>query len=177
MAVKLYEGMFIVDSAKGGSEFAGTVRLIAGMLTRHGAQIERIEKWAERKFAYTIKQSKRGIYILVYFKAEGGAIGSIREDVALSEDILRVLILTPHAVAPATGDIYSPEGELIEEAKAPVTESAFAGTTTTETTESKKKADEAKEDSEEEDSAEENSEEEDSEEDASEDDEDDDEED
>ncbi len=152
MAVKLYEGMFVVDSAKGGSEFAATVRLVAGMLTRHGAEIERIEKWAERKFAYTIKQSKRGIYILVYFKAEGSAIGAIREDVALSEDILRVLILTPHAVVPPTGDTYSAEGELLEEAKAPVTESAFAGTTTTETAKSKEKADEdSKEESDDED--------------------------
>ena len=37
MAVKLYEGMFIIDSAKGGSEFPGAIRLIASMLTRHGA--------------------------------------------------------------------------------------------------------------------------------------------
>ncbi len=141
MAVKLYEGMFVVDSAKGGTEFPATVRLVAGMLTRHGAEIERIEKWAERKFAYTIKQSKRGIYILTYFKADGSAIAAIREDVSLNEDILRVLILTPHAVVPSVGDIYNAEGEMIEEAKAPVTESAFAGSTTTETT----SADEAKE--------------------------------
>jgi small subunit ribosomal protein S6 len=130
LAVKLYEGMFMVDSAKGGSEFPGTVRLIAGMLTRHGAEIERIEKWGERKFTYTIKQSKRGIYILVYFKAEGSAIASIREDVGLNEDILRVLILTPHAVVPAMGEVYSPEGEMLEAAKTPVTESAFAGPAT-----------------------------------------------
>jgi ribosomal protein S6 len=128
LAVNLYEGMFIVDSAKGGSEFPGTVRLIAGMLTRHGAQIDRIEKWSERKFAFPIKQSKRGIYILAYFTVDGSAIQAIREDVGLSEDILRVLILAPHAVSPAVGDIYNAEGELIEAAKAPVTESAFAGT-------------------------------------------------
>ena len=133
MAVNLYEGMFVVDSAKGGSEFPNTVRLIASMLTRHGAEIERIEKWAERKFAYPIKQSKRGIYILVYFNADGSAIQQVREDVALSEDILRVLILRPHAVSPPTGDIYNAEGELVEAAKAPVAESAFAGTTSSET--------------------------------------------
>jgi small subunit ribosomal protein S6 len=133
LAVKLYEGMFVVDSAKGGTEFPATVRLVAGMLTRHGAEIERIEKWAERKFAYPIKQSKRGIYILVYFKAEGAAIAAIREDVNLSEEILRVLVLTPHAVVPATGEVYNAAGEMIEAVKAPVTESAFAGTSSSET--------------------------------------------
>ena len=128
MAVKLYEGMFIVDSAKGGSEFPGTIRLIASMLTRHGAQIDRVEKWAERKFAFPIRQSKRGIYVLVYFNVDGQAIAKIREDIALSEDILRVLILTPLAVSPAMGEIYSPEGVMLEAAKVLVTESAFAGT-------------------------------------------------
>jgi ribosomal protein S6 len=130
LGVNLYEGMFIVDSAKGGSEFPGTIRLIASMLTRHGAQIDRVEKWAERKFAFPIKQSKRGIYVLVYFNVDGQAIAKIREDIALSEEILRVLILTPFAVSPAVGEIYSPEGELLQAAKVQVTESAFAGTQT-----------------------------------------------
>ena len=130
MAVKLYEGMFIVDSAKGGSEFPGTIRLIASMLTRHGAQIDRIEKWSERKFAFPIRQSKRGIYVLVYFNVDGQAISKIREDIALSEEILRVLILVPLAVSPAMGEIYSPEGVMLEAAKVQVTESAFAGTQT-----------------------------------------------
>jgi ribosomal protein S6 len=123
--------MFIIDSAKGGSEFPGAIRLIASMLTRHGAQIDRIEKWAERKFAFPIKQAKRGIYVLVYFNVDGQAIQKIREDIALSEEILRVLILTPHAVSPAIGEIYSAEGVMLQAAKVQVTESAFAGTPTT----------------------------------------------
>lgn len=144
MAVNLYEGMFIVDSAKGGSEFAGTIRLIASMLTRHGAQIDRIEKWAERKFAFPIKQSKRGIYVLVYFNVDGEAVQKIREDIALSEDILRVLVLTPNAVSPAVGEIYSAEGELLQAAKVQVTESAFAGTQATTPPEPAKKVEEPK---------------------------------
>jgi len=87
------------------------------MLTRHGAQIDRIEKWSERKFAFPIRQSKRGIYVLVYFNVDGQAISKIREDIALSEEILRVLILVPLAVSPAMGEIYSPEGVMLEAAK------------------------------------------------------------
>ena len=156
MAVNLYEGMFIIDSAKGGSEFPGAIRLIASMLTRHGAQIDRVEKWAERKFAFPIKQAKRCIYVLVYFKVDGLAIQKIREDIALSEDILRVLILTPHVVSPAIGEIYSPEGVMLQAAKIQVTESAFAGTPATPSTPSpapkvEAKAEEAKADDEDDD--------------------------
>lgn len=161
MAVNLYEAMFVVDSAKGGSDFAGTVRLIAGMLTRHGAQIDRIERWGERKLAYPIKQSKRGIYILVYFKAEGAAVEQMREDIALSEDILRVLIMVPHAVGAATGDIYNAEGEMVEAARAPVAESAFAGVqASTDSSEEKPEAEEPKAQGDEEDDEDEGDEEE-----------------
>ncbi len=118
MATKLYEAMFVVDAARGGSDFPDTVRLIAQTLQDHGAEIERIERWAERKFAYTIKGSKRGFYILVYFRAEPDAIADIREDVALSEDLLRVLILLAEHVSPVTGDLFTPDGEQLSEEEA-----------------------------------------------------------
>ncbi len=120
MAVKLYEAMFIVDASKGGSEFPDVVRLIAEILTRYEGQIERIEKWDERKFAYPIKNVKRGIYILVYFRVDGDAIAEIRRGVELSEDLLRVLILAVEEPSPVAGQLYSPEGEEIAPPEVPV---------------------------------------------------------
>lgn len=122
MATRFYEGMFVVDSSKSGAEFPETVRLIAGILQRHHADIQRIEKWEERKFAYPIQGSKRGIYILTYFETEGGEVAGIREDVRLNEDILRVLIMKPEKVAPVQGELYNPEGEQIEEEPEPAEE-------------------------------------------------------
>jgi small subunit ribosomal protein S6 len=106
--------MFVVDANKGGSEFPECIRHIAGLLTRHEAEIERIERWEERKLAYPIKRAKRGIYILTYFRADGAAISELRRDIALSEDILRVLIIRPDEVSPVQGQLFSPEGEEIE---------------------------------------------------------------
>ncbi|MCK4282816.1 MAG: 30S ribosomal protein S6, partial [Candidatus Brocadiae bacterium] len=37
--------MFVVDAARGGARFEETVRHIAQLLTRQGAEIERVEKW------------------------------------------------------------------------------------------------------------------------------------
>ena len=126
MAVKRYEGMFVVDSSKSGAEFPETVRLVADILQRHRADIERIEKWGERKFAYPIKRSKRGIYILTYFQAEGSAIREIREDVSLNEDILRVLIILPEKISPVTGELYTPEGEELSEEETEAVAAAVA---------------------------------------------------
>ncbi len=115
MAINLYEAMFLVDARKGGSEFPDIIRHIANMLERVDAEILRIERWAERKLAYRIQRAKRGIYIQVYFRAEGSAIRELRHDVQLSEQLLRVLVLRKDEPDPVTGELYTPEGELIEE--------------------------------------------------------------
>jgi ribosomal protein S6 len=107
--------MFVVDAGRGGSEFPEIIRHIANLLERVDAQILRIEKWDERKLAYRIKRAKRGIYILVYFRAEGSAVAGLRHDVQLSEQLLRVLVLRADEEEPVTGELYSPEGELIPE--------------------------------------------------------------
>ncbi len=118
MATNLYEGMFLVDAGKGGSDHPETIRHIAGLLDRIDADIERIEKWEERKLAYIIKRAKRGIYILVYFRADGSRIAELRRDIKLSEELLRALILRADEPDPVTGDLYSPDGNQIEEREA-----------------------------------------------------------
>ncbi|MBS3764384.1 MAG: 30S ribosomal protein S6 [Candidatus Brocadiia bacterium] len=115
MKDQLYEAMFLADAAKGGSELPALIRHISGLLTREEATIERIEKWAERKLAYRIKRVDRGIYVLVYFRADPARVEPLRRAINLSEEILRVLILKIDEVPPPEGDIYNPEGELQEE--------------------------------------------------------------
>jgi small subunit ribosomal protein S6 len=116
LAVNLYEAMFVVDAAKGGPEFAGIIRHIASILGRVGAEPVRIEKWDERRLSYRIGRAKRGIYVLVYFRAEGAAIAEIRHDVQLSEDLLRVLVLRAEKMGPVKGEVLSVEGGPVEPA-------------------------------------------------------------
>lgn len=111
MEPRLYEAMFIIDAAKGGSGFPAVIQHISGLLQRYGATVERIEKWAESRLVYKIRQVERGIYVLVYFRAEPGRIGEMRNAINLSEDILRVLILKADRMPEPKGQVYTPEGE------------------------------------------------------------------
>ena len=122
MAVNLYEAMFVVDAARGTSAVPDIVRHIAGLLTRHEAQIERIELWDERKLAYPIQRAKRGMYFLVYFRAEAEAIAEMRGTVRLSEQILRLLILRTDQPKPPRGPLYTAEGEQTEPPAEPAAE-------------------------------------------------------
>ncbi len=116
---KLYEAMFLIDAAKGGAELPASVRHISGLLERHDAQIERVEKWAERKLAYKIKGVERGIYVLVYFRADPVRIAELRQAIVLSEEILRVLILKAKQIPEPTGELYTPQGSLVVEKPEP----------------------------------------------------------
>jgi small subunit ribosomal protein S6 len=90
---KLYEGMFLVDSALATADWDGTLAAIRTILERAGADLVSMKKWDERKLAYTIRSKTRGTYILTYFRAEGPRISQIERDVRLSEKIMRALIL------------------------------------------------------------------------------------
>jgi small subunit ribosomal protein S6 len=93
MAKRLYEGMFLVDSALATADWEGTLAVVENILKRADAEIVAIRKWGERKLAYDIGRQTRGTYILAYFNADGRRIAGIEKDVQLSEKIVRVLIL------------------------------------------------------------------------------------
>ena len=90
---KLYEGMFLIDSAEAARDWDGIIELVTKMLTKADAEIVSLRKWDERPLAYTIRRCARGTYILAYFRAGGQKIHEIERDVQLSERIMRVLIL------------------------------------------------------------------------------------
>jgi len=90
---KLYEGMFLVDSAKA-ADWDATKAALENALKRADAEIVDMKKWDDRRLAYEIQGKARGTYILCYFKADGEKIQDIEKAVQLSEQIMRVLILS-----------------------------------------------------------------------------------
>ena len=86
--------MFLVDSGKAASDWDGVNAAIKKILDRAEAEIVSMRKWDDRRLAYDIRRTSRGTYMLCYFKAEGQKIQGIEKDVQLSENIIRVLILS-----------------------------------------------------------------------------------
>ena len=90
---KLYEALFLVDSAEAASDWEGVNDSIKKVLDRSEAEIVSLRKWDERQLAYEVQGKMRGTYILVYFNVHGDQIAVIEREVQLSERIMRVLIL------------------------------------------------------------------------------------
>ena len=96
---KLYEAMFLVDSAQAASDWDGVNKAIETILKKADAQIVSIRKWDERKLSYDIGSHSRGTYILCYFRVDGTRIRGIEREVQLSERIMRVLILSTESMS------------------------------------------------------------------------------
>lgn len=90
--VYLYEAMFLISQATA-AELGAAIDHIKDVLARGHAEIVAMKKWDDRRLAYEIKGQKRGVYILVYFKAPGIDVAHIERDCNLSEKIMRALIL------------------------------------------------------------------------------------
>ena len=90
---RLYEALFLVDSAEAAADWQGINEHIKKVFERNDAEIVSIRKWDERPLAYEIMGKNRGTYILVYFNSPSERIALIERDSQLSERIMRVLIL------------------------------------------------------------------------------------
>jgi small subunit ribosomal protein S6 len=93
MTSRNYEGMFILDNNAATADFEATSGQVDTILEKHGASIVVKEKWDDRKLAYEIKGRRRGTYYLTYFQADPASIEKIAEDVHLTEDIIRHMVI------------------------------------------------------------------------------------
>src|SRR5437016_12350692 len=93
MAANTYECMFLLDPAKVSGDATNAAKQVESILTKNNAEVLASRQWDERRLAYPIKGHKKGLYYLTYFRTEGKNLINIERDVALSELILRSLVL------------------------------------------------------------------------------------
>ena len=90
---RMYEGMFLVDSALATSSWDEVEAELRRVFERADAEVLNLQKWDDRRLCYDIAGHKRGIYILTYFNVGPDRISGIERDVTLNEKLLRVMIL------------------------------------------------------------------------------------
>lgn len=93
MPAAVYECMFLLDPTKVSGDVPGAAKQLHVVLEKHNAELLASRPWDERRLAYSIGHHKKGLYYLIYFRAEGSALAKIRADIALNETVLRMLVL------------------------------------------------------------------------------------
>lgn len=93
MAASTYECLFLLDPTKVAGDVAGAAKQLHAILERNQSEILASRQWDERRLAYPIKNHKKGLYYLIYFRTEGKHLATIEHDFSLNESILRALVL------------------------------------------------------------------------------------
>ena len=93
MPANVYECMFLLDTNKVADDVPAAAQKLHAILERNHAEVLASRPWDERRLAYPIKNHKKGLYYLTYFRTEGKNVVGIEHDCALNEMILRMLIL------------------------------------------------------------------------------------
>jgi len=94
----LYEGMFLLDNQVVRENWKTAKAIVADTLTKHGAKVQTIRRWDERRLAYPIRTKQRATYFIAYYEMDGQAIPLLRRDLDLNEQVMRYLMLTRESV-------------------------------------------------------------------------------
>jgi small subunit ribosomal protein S6 len=85
--------MFLLDTNKVSGDVPAAAKQLHTIFEKNRAEVLASRPWDERRLAYAIKNHKKGLYYLTYFRTEGKNLINIERDVALNEMILRSLVL------------------------------------------------------------------------------------
>jgi small subunit ribosomal protein S6 len=90
--LKNYELLYLVHPDLEGSTDKVSEK-VAGFIGKIDGQITNQEDWGKRKLAYPVAKNDFGVYILVNFTAESGKVPQVENNLKLSEEILRFMVV------------------------------------------------------------------------------------
>ncbi|MGI5832713.1 MAG: 30S ribosomal protein S6 [Thermoguttaceae bacterium] len=93
MSENIYEGLFILDTAKYNRDPEVVSNQIAETIESMGGKVRVSRLWEERKLVYPIKGQTRGIYWLTYFLLETDKVKDLHRQFRINGNILRFLVL------------------------------------------------------------------------------------
>lgn len=96
MPVNSYECLFLLDSSKVAGDVPGAVAQLHATFEKHKAEVQASRPWEDRKLAYPIQGQKKGLYYLMFVRADSQQIEPIEHDFRLNENILRMQLINIH---------------------------------------------------------------------------------
>ncbi|PIX62345.1 30S ribosomal protein S6 [Candidatus Uhrbacteria bacterium CG_4_9_14_0_2_um_filter_41_50] len=127
----IYEVLYIIPSKYSDTEIDGIIERVSKYFEANGAKVEQSQNLGKIKFAYTVNKVSHGTYVLNYISGEEIALQKLDQDLRLSEEVLRhVIVKRPHGIPTGHFKLTSyqepltPEGKRATAKKAPRREKA-----------------------------------------------------
>jgi small subunit ribosomal protein S6 len=96
-----YEFMYILSPEVEEEDLEAVATRIGQIIADGGGEVLRLERWGRKRLAYPIKKFREGHYVLAYIELDPGAVTQLRARLALTEEVIRYLLLRCEEVPPA----------------------------------------------------------------------------
>jgi len=91
--MRAYELMLIYSPQLDEEALNAAIERTKDLITNNGGEVEKIDKWGKRRLAYEIKDFTEGFYVVMDFKAEGGATAEMERVLKITEEVVRYLLV------------------------------------------------------------------------------------
>ena len=90
--MNVYENMVILNAAISDEEADAAVVKIKDLITGQGGEVLKVDIWGRRKLSYEIKKQKKGLYVLLFFKAPSSTIRKLEEFFKVFDTVLKYIV-------------------------------------------------------------------------------------
>ena len=88
-----YEALYILDSKLSEETTEAQIEKYKALITSSGGEVEKIDKWGLKKFAYEIEKKTEGFYVLMNFTAPSSLPLELERQMKISDEVIRVMII------------------------------------------------------------------------------------
>jgi small subunit ribosomal protein S6 len=95
--MRRYEVMIVLDPSLEDKDAKAAVDRYLTTVSSRGGEIQNIDHWGKRRFAYEIRHLNEGYYTVVVFDAEPTAVDELSRVLGLADEVIRHKVVRPEA--------------------------------------------------------------------------------
>jgi small subunit ribosomal protein S6 len=95
--MRRYEVMIILDPSLEDKDAKAAVDRHLTTVSSRGGEIQNIDHWGKRRFAYEIRHISEGYYSVVVLNAEPEAVDELARVLGLADEVIRHKVVRPEA--------------------------------------------------------------------------------
>ncbi|NLM72608.1 MAG: 30S ribosomal protein S6 [Clostridiaceae bacterium] len=87
-----YETVFIISPTLEEEAVKGLVEKFSNLISANG-ELEKVEEWGKKKFAYEVQDHKEGYYVLMNFSANSDFPAELERNFKITEGVLKYIVV------------------------------------------------------------------------------------
>jgi small subunit ribosomal protein S6 len=84
--------MIILNAAISDEEAEAAISRIKDLIAGQGGEVLKVDVWGRRKLAYEIKKQKKGLYVLLFYKAPAATVKKLEDFFKVFDTVLKYIV-------------------------------------------------------------------------------------